>query len=105
LQRMGYECVEAEDGCEALDLLHAGERFDLMLVDVNMPVMNGLDCVKQLREEEIDERMRVMMVSTEADHYFIERALAYGADEFLMKPFTASGLAEKLLLMGFLVAA
>ncbi len=105
LQRFGNECVEAEDGCVALSLLRAGESFDLMLVDVNMPGMNGLECVRQLREENIDADMKVMMVTTEADHHVVEVALEYGADEFLMKPFTAQGLREKLLLLGFAVAA
>jgi two-component system chemotaxis response regulator CheY len=105
LQRLGNECVEAEDGCVALSLLRAGESFDLMLVDVNMPGMNGLECVRQLREENIDADMKVMMVTTEADHHVVEVALEYGADEFLMKPFTAQGLREKLLLLGFAVAA
>ncbi len=105
LQRLGNECVEAEDGSVALSVLRSGECFDLMLVDENMPGMNGLECVRQLRKEQIDPEMKVMMVTTEADHRFIEVALASGADEFLMKPFTAQSLREKLLLLGFPVAA
>jgi two-component system chemotaxis response regulator CheY len=105
LQRLGNECVEAEDGSVALNLLRSGESFDLMLVDVNMPVMNGLECVRRVREENIDTRMKVMVVTTESDHHSIETALENGADEYLMKPFTASSLREKLLLLGFPVAA
>jgi two-component system chemotaxis response regulator CheY len=105
LQRVGHVCAEAEDGFAALSMLRSGECFDLMLLDVNMPVMNGLECVRQLREENIDAQMKVMMVTTEADHRFIELALKYGADEFLMKPFTAQSLREKLLLLGIAVAA
>ncbi len=105
LQSLGNECLEAEDGSVALAMLRDGGRFDLMLVDVNMPVMNGLDCVRKLRDERIDAEMKVMMITTEADHHVIERALEYGADEFLMKPFTAHSLREKLLLLGFPVAA
>ena len=105
LQRMGAVCTEAEDGSMALTVLRGGECFDLMLVDVNMPVMNGLECVKRLREERLDPEMKVMMVTTEADHSFIEQALEYGADEFLMKPFTPQSLREKLMLLGFAMAA
>lgn len=105
LLKLGNECVEAEDGSIALNLLRSGQCFDLMLIDVNMPVMNGLECVRRLREEKIEGEMKVMMVTTEADHHFIELALKYGADEFLMKPFTAQSLREKLLLLGFAVAA
>ena len=101
LRKLGIHCVEAVDGSAALEILRAGESFDLMLVDMNMPVMNGLDCVRLLRSENLDPEMKVMMVTTESDHAFIERALAYGADEFLMKPFTPQSLQDKLMLMGF----
>ena len=101
MQRMGAECMEADNGSAALGVLRGCGQFDLMLVDVNMPVMNGLECVRVLRVEGLAPAMKVMMVTTEADHSFIEEALGYGADEFLMKPFTAQSLREKLLLMGF----
>lgn len=105
LLRMGAICWQAENGQKALELLRAEEAFDLMLVDVNMPVMNGLDCVKARQQEGLGPRMKVMMVTTEADNSFIHQALDYGADEFLMKPFTAQSLREKLVLMGMAVTA
>jgi two-component system chemotaxis response regulator CheY len=101
LQRMGAVCVEATDGEAALTALMAEEGFDLMLVDVNMPVMGGLECVKRVREAGLGAEMKIMMVTTEADNHFISDALEYGADEFLMKPFTPQSLREKLLLLGF----
>jgi two-component system chemotaxis response regulator CheY len=101
LERTGVECVEACDGGAALRLLRAEEgSFDFMLLDVNMPEMSGLECVKALREDGIAEAMKVMMVTTESDNAFIEGALGYGADEFLMKPFTAESLREKLAMLG-----
>ena len=105
MQRLGYTCMEAVNGRDALEVLRAGHGFELMLVDVNMPVMNGLECVRLLREEGLEPEMKVMMVTTEADDSFIETALRYGADEFLMKPFTVQSLREKLLLLGFQTAA
>ena len=105
LQRVGVVCVEAENGSLALDALAAGPAVDLILLDVNMPVMNGLECVRALRERKLAPLAQVMMVTTEADNSFIETALAYGADEFLMKPFTPQSLREKLLLLGIEVAA
>jgi two-component system chemotaxis response regulator CheY len=62
--------------------------------------MSGLECVKALREDGLSPGMKVMMVTTECDNTFIESALEYGADEFLMKPFTQDGLREKLSMMG-----
>ena len=105
LVKLGAVCNEAGNGSEALTQLRHHGDFDLMLVDVNMPVMNGLECVRRLREEGLDPGMKVMMVTTEADNVLIEQALEYGADEFLMKPFTPQSLREKLLLLGFAVAA
>ena len=105
LQRMGMECKEAGNGEEALAALRAEEVFDLMLLDLNMPVMNGLECVRTLRETRLSPATKVMMVTTEGDCTFMCRALEYGADEFLMKPFTPESLREKMLLMGFVAAA
>ncbi|HMF65274.1 MAG TPA: response regulator [Edaphobacter sp.] len=104
LDRMGIVCKEAVDGNDALTVLAAEQAFDLMLLDVNMPVMNGLECVKALREAQLSPQMKVMMVTTEADNSFISIALDNGADEFLMKPFTPESLREKMLLLGFAAA-
>lgn len=101
LDRMGIVCEEAVDGSEALTVLAAEQAFDLMLLDVNMPVMNGLECVKALRAARLSPQMKVMMVTTEADNSSITLALDNGADEFLMKPFTPESLREKMLLLGF----
>ena len=100
LEQLGLTCEEAGDGSEALGRLRGPELFDFMLVDVNMPNMNGLECVKALRDAGLHPSMKVMMVTTEVDNSFIRRALEYGADEFLMKPFTAESLREKLMMLG-----
>jgi two-component system chemotaxis response regulator CheY len=100
------ECSEAEHGEAALEVLRrTSGDFDFMLVDLNMPVMGGLECVRRLRLEKLAPATKVMMVTTEADNVFIETALEYGADEFLMKPFTPQSLREKLLLLGIEMAA
>lgn len=104
LYRMGVSCEEAVNGSNALEVLAAAQAFDLMLLDVNMPVMNGLECVKALREARLGPEMKVMMVTTEADNSFIATALNNGADEFLMKPFTPESLREKMALLGFAAA-
>ena len=103
LQERGIECVEAAGGQAALDLLNAGVPFDLALVDWNMPVMNGLEMLKQLRADGFGA-MKVMMVTTEAENDFILRALDAGADEYLMKPFDDEALGEKLAMLGLVEA-
>lgn len=99
LEKKGIECAEAADGQAGLDLLDSGNAFDLALVDWNMPVMNGLEMLRQLRAEGFD-RLKVMMVTTEAENDFIISALSAGADEYLMKPFDDDALTEKLALLG-----
>ena len=100
LETMNIGCEEAVNGQDALSILRQAEAFDLMLCDVNMPVMNGLECVKALRQAGLHPPMRVMMATTETDFEFIEEALSCGADEFLMKPFPPESLREKMLLLG-----
>ena len=99
LEGKGIECAEAADGQAGLDLLQAGGDFDLALVDWNMPVMNGLDMVTQLRADGFSG-LKIMMVTTEAENDFILRALDAGADEYLMKPFDDEALSEKLAMLG-----
>jgi two-component system chemotaxis response regulator CheY len=99
LEEKGIECDEAGDGQQALDKLRESMPFDLILLDWNMPVMNGLDMLIQMRADGYDD-VKVMMVTTEAENDFIVRALNAGADEYLMKPFDDESLSEKLGLLG-----
>jgi two-component system chemotaxis response regulator CheY len=103
LEEKGIECAEAADGQAGMDQLNSGDSFDLALVDWNMPVMNGLEMLKQLRAEGFGE-VKVMMVTTEAENDFILRALDAGADEYLMKPFDDEALTEKLAMLGLVEA-
>ena len=99
LEEKGIECAEAADGQAGMDHLNSGMAFDLALVDWNMPVMNGLEMLKQLRADGYSD-LKVMMVTTEAENDFIIRALDAGADEYLMKPFDDEALTEKLAMLG-----
>ena len=103
VEKMGIVCEEAADGSQALEVLRGMDDVELVLLDVNMPVMNGLECVRRMRAAGLGRETKVMMVTTEADNDFIQRALEAGADEFLMKPFTAEGLREKMCMMAGLL--
>ncbi len=103
LEEKGIECDEAPDGRAALEHLHSGMQFDLALVDWNMPIMNGLETLLQLRADGYSD-LKVMMVTTEAENDYILRALEAGADEYLMKPFDDEALQEKLALLGLVEA-
>ena len=103
LEERGIACDEAADGRAALELLHGDLSFDLALVDWNMPVMNGLEMLRQLRADGFMD-LKVMMVTTEAENEYIVRALEAEADEYLMKPFDDEALNEKLAMLGLVEA-
>lgn len=88
-------------GREALDLVAAGETFDCMLVDWNMPVMSGIEFVTAVRSEPFSSTAAIIMVTTESEIEGVTAALRAGADEYLMKPFNVESLADKLRLLGF----
>ncbi len=105
MRAMGWHTDEAENGKRALECLRADRSFELALMDVNMPEMNGIECVRRLRSELPELDMKLMMVTTEADSGLIADVLANGADEFLMKPFTRENLQAKLQLLSLPVRA
>ena len=88
----------------ALAVLDAGFRADVALVDWNMPVMDGLTFVKTCRQREDLRDMTLMMVTTESEQGRIVRALAAGAHEYVIKPFTEETIAQKLALLGLVDA-
>lgn len=103
LTGLGFEVEQAPDGQAALDMLTAAAPNDLpdvCLVDWNMPVMNGLEFVTAVRATKPWRDICLMMVTTESEHSQIVRALAAGAHEYLIKPFPAEAIEEKLTLMG-----
>jgi two-component system chemotaxis response regulator CheY len=105
LRGAGFETVEASDGLEALAALESGPLPDVALVDWNMPNCDGLEFIKRVRKQREYRSMSLLMVTTEAEHSQVVRALAAGAHEYLIKPFPAEGLLDKLSLLGLLEPA
>lgn len=99
LEERGVECVDAENGQLALAALAHGP-CELALVDVNMPVMGGLEFVKTVRGNSLMAGLKILMVTAETEHTSIEAALEAGADEYLMKPFDEAALMDKLQMIG-----
>jgi two-component system chemotaxis response regulator CheY len=97
---LGFEVVEAEHGRAALDVLESGRVPDIALVDWNMPVMDGLELVHEVRAHEEWRAVSLMMVTTESEQNQIVKALAAGAHEYLIKPFTPDSIVDKLELLG-----
>lgn len=94
------EIVQAEHGHNALELLESMPLPDLALVDWHMPVMNGYEFICAVRKRTDWRPMSIMMVTTENEQGSIIKALAAGATEYLIKPFTPDALIEKLSLLG-----
>ncbi|HWU24031.1 MAG TPA: response regulator, partial [Nocardioides sp.] len=88
------------NGREALDQLEAGVVPDVCLIVWNMPVMDGYTFITKVRENPEWRNITLMMVTTESEQSNIVRALAAGAHEYVIKPFTPDAIAEKLELLG-----
>jgi two-component system chemotaxis response regulator CheY len=103
LTENGIQVVaEAENGQQALEQLETAGPIDLILLDWNMPVMNGYDALCAVRKDPRWSAMRVMLVTTETEAAQILRALDAGADEYLIKPFAKEALRDKLSVMGLI---
>jgi two-component system chemotaxis response regulator CheY len=96
------EIVEAQDGMDGLRKI-SSDHFDLALIDINMPVMDGLKLISLIRGEEGLRAMPIAVITTEGAREDRERALALGADEYLTKPIQANRVlatAKGLLKLG-----
>lgn len=96
LKQLGYENIEeAEDGVQALSKLKAG-KFDFMVTDWNMPNMEGIDLLKNLRADPELKNLPVLMVTAEAEKEKVVEAIKAGVNNYVVKPFTAEVLKEKM---------
>lgn len=99
LREQGYEVHEAGHGQEGLEQLRANPDIGLALVDWNMPVMDGLEFIQAVRKERHWDNLRLVMVTTETESEQVRKAIAAGANEYVMKPFTPEVLVAKLSLL------
>ncbi len=101
LEGHGYQVEEAEDGSRALDSCRL-QLPDCVLLDWNMPVMNGIEFLKALRSEFGPDNPSVVFCTTENDMNYIARAIEAGAQEYIMKPFDEEILVGKFEQAGLL---
>jgi two-component system, chemotaxis family, chemotaxis protein CheY len=87
----GCEVVEATCGFDAMRLLPRG-KFDLIITDINMPDINGLELIHFIRKSEHHRGTPLVIISTQATLRDVDRGLALGADAYVKKPFTAEEL-------------
>ena len=95
---LGYAFLEAKDGQEAVDIVDK-EYADigLVLLDWNMPRLNGLDVLKKLKSDERFKKIPVMMVTTEVERAKVIEAISAGAKNYVMKPFSHEDLVAKIM--------
>ncbi len=95
------EVFEAEDGEKALEILYEQEKVDLILLDWNMPNMDGFEFLKTVKKDPRWKDIKVMMITSKTSEKDVEEALNAGADEYLMKPFDKDMLKAKMdLILG-----
>lgn len=100
LEQLGFEVFEAQHGAEGLDHLRRHGAMDVALVDWNMPVMGGLEFVRQVRQDNVHASMPILMVTSETDLTHVVQALEAGANEYVMKPVSRESISEKLAILG-----
>ncbi|MBJ6765128.1 response regulator [Corallococcus sp. H22C18031201] len=90
LQRLGgVTCIEAQDGAEGLKKLTTQGRFDLVLTDINMPLMDGLKLISHIRQATDHRTVPIVVITTEAAAVDRQRAMVLGASAYLVKPVQA----------------
>ncbi|HTC83512.1 MAG TPA: response regulator [Rhizomicrobium sp.] len=99
LKGLGLRTAEAEHGLKAVEFCR-GTIPDMVLLDWNMPEMDGISCLKALRAMNLDPRPVVVMCTTENTLSKIREALEAGADEYIMKPYDQEVLLDKLAQVG-----
>ncbi|MBZ5653746.1 MAG: response regulator [Acidobacteriia bacterium] len=87
---------EASNGVEALALM-SEHQFDLILTDINMPVMDGLEFVKQVQQMESAKNTPIVMITTEGGEKHVVEALSHGAKGYIRKPFTPDQVKEHVV--------
>jgi len=96
LRQLGYERIEeAEDGAQALTKLKNGD-FEFIIADWNMPNMDGLELLKNVRADQRLKDMPFLMVTAEAEKEKVVEAIKAGVNNYIVKPFTAELLKEKM---------
>jgi two-component system chemotaxis response regulator CheY len=90
------EVREAGSGVEGLEMLRTGP-VDLILTDINMPVMDGLEFVRQIKAQNLAPGTPVVMITTESSEEHVKQAILAGARGYIRKPFTAEQVKERVL--------
>lgn len=95
LSGQGYELDMAENGLEALEKIKENKP-DLVLLDIMMPQMNGIECCRQIKSDDETREIKVVMVTTKSEYEKVKEAFAAGCDDYVTKPINRVELLSKL---------
>jgi CheY-like chemotaxis protein len=99
LKKLGYEVVEATDGEDAIEVLNEDDDIKIMLVDIMMPGVSGLDLLKDIREKFEKENITVILITASKEDNIMDKAKSLGADGLISKPIKDKNLKEQLSLI------
>lgn len=94
LKQGGFEVIQGENGQEGLDLLDANSNIDVIITDINMPVMDGITFIKELRKKPQNKAIPVLILTTESSQSKKEEGRSAGATGWIVKPFDPGKLLE-----------
>lgn len=96
-KKLGYEAIEASNGQEGLDQLQKNDDISLILSDVNMPVMDGLEMVSQIKESESFKYIPIVMLTTESKDSLKQKGRELGVKAWMVKPFNDKTFAKAMM--------
>ncbi|MDQ6979234.1 MAG: response regulator [Mariprofundaceae bacterium] len=99
VKKLDHETIEAGDGEEALAVLAQHGYVDFILLDWNIPLMNGFAVLQAVRKQALYDKTKIIMVTTEAEIESVQQALTAGANDYIMKPFTHEIVQDKIALL------
>jgi two-component system, chemotaxis family, chemotaxis protein CheY len=100
LRELEFEVIEAGNGIQGLTILKEQGVPDVVLVDWNMPEMNGLEFIKAVRADKANRDLPIIMVTTETEMERMALAFMAGVNEYIMKPFDRNMIHDKLAILG-----
>ena len=94
LKRAGFAMAEAADGQEGLAIVDSNRNIDMVICDINMPIMDGLEMVEKIKSKPENKSLPILMLTTEGQIALIKRAKQAGAVGWIVKPFDATQLVQ-----------
>lgn len=101
VENLGFTVIEAEDGRVAVEQMRTNP-VDVIILDWNMPVMDGMECMKEIRADASITQPKIIFCTTENEFTKIQQAIMAGADEYVMKPFDEAIIAGKMIQLGII---